>query len=222
MPDPIAQDYLSMVPSTRSAIVLGLLLVPSLAHAHNLTPSELTVTADFFALGTEHLWGGWDHLAFLAALLLPGGSASRLIQIVTGFTLSHSITLALAATGRLTVPGFVEPLIALTIVVVALEALSPRPRLGPPVDRRFEWALAFGLVHGTWGVPVNRILPALLGFNLGVETAQLVVIAAAYPLLVWLGTWEGRRRDTAVRVGAWVLAGWGGVWLVQRISGGLL
>ena len=200
-------------------------------HAHNVTPTELTVGTDFLFLGFGHLWVGWDHLAFLAALLLRGGTLLQLMQIVTGFTLSHSITLALAATGRLVVVGsWIEPLIALTIVVVAFEALQPPKRPWMERDFRFEWALGFGLLHGMAfggdllqaGIPPSRMVPALLGFNVGLEGAQILLVLLALPVLLWLGEHSSRLRGQLVRLGSSALAILGSVWFLERVSGGVL
>lgn len=151
--------------------------------------------------------------------------------MATAFTLSHSVTLALAATGRL-VPGgwWLEALIAFTIVVVAFESLQSRNPLVPETDLRFEWALCFGLIHGmafggavtASGVPPSRILPALAGFNFGLEAAQIAFIAAALPLLVWLEGRPLRFQDQAVRFGSSVLVVFGSVWFLERMTGGFL
>jgi hypothetical protein len=212
-----------------SVFILFVCVVP--LHAHNLTPSELTVGTDFLFLGFGHLWAGWDHLAFLAALLLRGGTLAQLVQIVTGFTISHSITLALAATGRLVVVGsWIEPLIALTIVVVAFEALQPPKRAWMERDFRFEWALGFGLLHGMAfggdllqaGIPPSRMVPALLGFNVGLEGAQILLVLLALPVLLWLGEHSSRLRGQLVRLGSSALAILGSVWFLERVSGGVL
>jgi hypothetical protein len=80
--------------------------------------------ARFLALGIEHIFTGYDHIAFLLGLLLLGGGLRPLVAVVSSFTLAHSVTLALAATGVLAPPArLVEPLIAVTIVVVAVENL---------------------------------------------------------------------------------------------------
>ena len=177
----------------------------------------------FLALGAEHILTGYDHLMFVAALLVGSRGLWRILGIVTAFTLAHSVTLCLAALGIAVIPAaIVEPAIAASIVWVALENLY-----APGADAR-RWAIGFlfGLVHGfgfasalsgieLTGWPFAR---ALIGFNLGVELGQAAVIAAAAPLLVRLGQ-EGRaaRLRQALSV---FLALAGGVWFVVRVTAG--
>jgi len=141
------------------------------------------VLASYFQLGVEHILGGWDHLAFLFALLVAARGLRSLVAVVTAFTAAHSITLALAALDLVRVPGrLVELAIALSIAYVAAEVLLVRR----PGARWIE-AFVFGLVHGLGFAGFLREslvleplkVTALLGFNLGVEAGQLAVVAAA-------------------------------------------
>ncbi len=154
-------------------------------------------------LGTEHIAGGYDHLLFLTMLLLPvpllvrrrGGSGARgglatgkrVAVVATSFTLGHSITLALVSFGVLHLPERpVETLVALSIAVAAVHSVRPLVSRGEALI-----AAGFGLVHG--GAFATTILElnlsrrdtmkAVLGFNLGIEAAQLLVIAAIVPVL---------------------------------------
>jgi hypothetical protein len=150
---------------------------------------------DYLGLGVEHIFTGYDHLAFLVGLLLVVSFSSlasglrHVLGVVTAFTLAHSITLIAAGLGwaRLE-PRVVEPAIALSIFYVAVEnLLVPRPR--------FRWLLtfAFGLVHGFGfasvlreiGLPARGLVLSLLCFNVGVELGQLTVVALVAPVL-WL------------------------------------
>ncbi len=141
-------------------------------------------------LGVEHILGGFDHLAFVLALLFLVGFNRRLLWTITAFTAAHSLTLALSALGWLvlrTPP--VEATIALSIMLVAGEALHRRQTW----SKRWPAAVAFlfGLVHGLGfagalkdiGLPDNHLAVALLTFNLGVEAGQLMVLALAFA--VW-------------------------------------
>jgi hypothetical protein len=139
----------------------------------------------FLALGFRHILGGWDHIAFLVALLLASRRLTSLLWVVTAFTLAHSVTLALAAlelvdVGRFS--GFVEALIALSIAYVAAETLVL------PREQRARWpeAFAFGLVHGLGFAGFlgdallaerSRLVP-LFAFNLGVEAGQVLIVCA--------------------------------------------
>jgi hydrogenase/urease accessory protein HupE len=156
------------------------------------TPAASRGVGSFFALGVEHILTGYDHLLFLLALLIGGGSVGSLVRIITAFTLAHSVTLTAAALDLIVLPGrLVECAIALSIVYVALENLFLRER---GMSKRWLVALAFGLVHGfgfsgvlkELGLPADGLAWSLLLFNLGVEAGQALVIAAAVPLLIGL------------------------------------
>ena len=156
-------------------------------------------TASFVRLGVEHILTGWDHLLFLLVLLLRGGGWLSLLRIVTAFTIAHSATLALAALDIMTLPDrFVEAVIALSIALVAGENLLFRSL----VVRRWLVSFCFGLVHGFGfssvlreiGLPTQGLVLSLLGFNVGVELGQALVVALALPALALLRQtrWEMR------------------------------
>jgi len=141
----------------------------------------------YTVLGIEHILSGYDHLMFVFALLFLVGFNRRLVWTITAFTAAHSVTLALAALGLLTLRSPpVEATIALSIVLVAGEALHQRQTLA----RRWPALVAFlfGLVHGLGfagalkeiGLPENYLSVALLTFNVGVEIGQLMTVAAAW------------------------------------------
>ena len=145
----------------------------------------------FVLLGIEHILTGYDHLLFLLALLLRGGSWLTLAKIVTAFTLAHSVTLALAALDIVVLPDrLVEAVIALSIAFVAAENIF----LKPVVSRRWLVSFCFGLVHGfgfssalrELDLPTHGLVLALFGFNVGVELGQGLVVAVALPLMALL------------------------------------
>jgi hydrogenase/urease accessory protein HupE len=149
--------------------------------------SMVEIANAYGVLGVEHILSGFDHLLFVLALLFLVGFNRRLVLTITAFTVAHSLTLALSALGWLTLrPPPVEATIALSIALVAAEALNGRQTLA----RRWPALVAFmfGLVHGLGfagalreiGLPQNHLPAALLTFNLGVEAGQLLVVAAAY------------------------------------------
>jgi hydrogenase/urease accessory protein HupE len=174
----------------------------------------------FFRLGVEHILTGYDHLLFLAALLLPGGRLLTLFKIVTAFTVAHSITLALAVLGIVTLPDrLVECAVALSIVWVALEnVLVPNAS-----SRRWIVSFLFGLVHGfgfastlaALDLPRHNLALALLGFNLGVEVGQALVVALLLPLLIWIRRWPWQPR--MVRAASLAVAAVGLAWFVERL-----
>lgn len=168
------------------------LMDPELAQARwtPASPGGGAGTISFFVLGWWHILLGWDHLAFLGALLLSARGFKPLLWVVTAFTLAHSITLALVVLDVVQVARFshhIESLIALSIAYVACDILLHLDRLR---SRAVE-SLLFGLVHGLGfaGFLQESLLaessrvPALLFFNLGVEAGQIVVVATVALLL---------------------------------------
>ena len=177
----------------------------------------------YAVLGVEHILGGFDHLLFVISLLFLVGFRRRLVWTISAFTAAHSITLALSALGWLVLrPPPVEATIALSIMLVAGEALHTRPTLA----RRWPAMVAFlfGLVHGLGfagalkeiGLPENHLLVALLTFNVGVELGQLMAVAAAG--LVFLAV---RRLPVLVPARVAALYGIGALaayWSIERIT----
>ena len=157
-------------------------------------------------LGVEHILGGIDHLLFVLGLLFLVGMRRRLVLTITAFTVAHSLTLALSALDLLTLRSPpVEAVIALSIMLVAAEALHDKPTL----SRRWPAlvALLFGLVHGLGfagalkeiGLPENHLAVALLTFNLGVEFGQLLVVGLAALLVLALRRWPPQDRVWVAR-----------------------
>jgi hypothetical protein len=154
--------------------------------------------ASFFWVGLEHILAGFDHVLFLLALILGGGSIKSLLGIVTAFTVAHSTTLGLAALNVVRPPEWlVEPLIAISIAYVAVENIVARRR----TVRRWLASFLFGLVHGfgfagallELGLPTDALVSSLLFFNLGVEAGQAMIVALLFPAIVWLSRWPWRR-----------------------------
>ncbi len=183
-------------------------------------PASGRTTGDFFLLGVGHILGGYDHLLFLLGLLLLGGSWSRLAAVVTAFTVAHSLTLALAALGLFRLPAEpVELLIALSIVWVGSEKLRQTAR-----DRRLPLSFGFGLVHGfafagllgRSGLEGGELAAPLLGFNLGVEAGQALVLVPVLVVLRLIAA--GRIRDTIERGLAWALVTAGVFWASERAA----
>jgi hydrogenase/urease accessory protein HupE len=178
----------------------------------------------FFALGVSHILGGYDHLLFLLAVLLVGGGIGRLAGIVTAFTVAHSVTLALAALGIFTLPPRpVEVMIAASIVYVAAENV-----IRDSADHRWLVTFVFGLIHGFGfagvlseaGLEPGRVVVPLLGFNLGVESGQLLVVLGVAAVLRAVMKRLGERRVRSTL--SWLVMGAGVVWLIERGVGPLL
>jgi hydrogenase/urease accessory protein HupE len=182
-----------------------------------LSPWELT--PKFFAAGVEHILTGYDHICFLLAVVLWATRAWPVVKIVTAFTLSHSITLTLAALQLVEVPGrLTEAAIALSIIYVALENFFTRK-----IDGRWRDTFFFGFVHGfgfasgliEMGVPQRAIVPALASFNLGVEAGQIGVVMIVVPLLVVIDRtfFHGVRNLRLVQICSTLIAAAGAWWL---------
>ena len=188
----------------------------------------VAVVRKFLPAGVHHILIGPDHLLFLIGLLLLGGTVGRLLLIVTGFTIAHSITLSLAALDLVRPPpGIIEPAIALSIVYVGVDNLLVRQGR----DVRPWIAFAFGLIHGfgfanvlrEMDLPSRALGWSLFSFNIGVEIGQLLVVVAAVAALAAV---QRRSATVARRVavaGSVAVIAAGGFWFVERVflSGGL-
>ena len=144
----------------------------------------------YIPVGFDHILPkGLDHILFVLGLFFLSTRMTPLLWQVSAFTLAHTVTLAMAVLGIVSVPGsIVEPLIAASIVYVAVENIVS--------DKLHRWRpfviFGFGLLHGLgfasvlgeFGLPDGQVVPALIGFNVGVELGQLTVIAIAF-ILVW-------------------------------------
>jgi hypothetical protein len=198
--------------------------------------SRLAQFGQYLVEGVFHIWIGFDHVLFLLSLLLPAvlvhesrrwtgvGSfrtaLTEVLWVVTAFTVAHSITLSIAALQIVELPSrLVESAIAASVVLAAAN------NLWPVVERR-RWLVAFGfgLIHGfgfasvltELGLPRDALVLSLLGFNVGVEVGQLVIVACFLPAAYLL------RNTTLYRKGVFV----GGsfltllvalVWLAERV-----
>ena len=193
--------------------------------------------AGFVSEGVRHIVGGWDHVLFLLCLLLPavmirtreswrpvqrmGHAVWPVAGIVTAFTLAHSITLTLAALKIVALsPGFIEPAIAATIVLAAIDNVRPIF-----FGQRGWVTFAFGLIHGfgfAGALAELELAPmqfawALLQFNVGLELGQLAVVV---PATVLLFAARGRPGYPvwAIRGGSVAAIAIGVLWLIERIG----
>jgi hypothetical protein len=241
------------------------------------TESGGTSLTGYLALGIEHILTGWDHLAFVLALLLLATRLGEVVTLVTSFTVAHSVTLALAVLGVLHPDGAaVEAVIGFSIALVAAEnswlssgrgrvvplvtvagllllaalafagigVLTPPALLGlalfsgchfgllrraqSPSRLRAAVAFAFGLVHGfgfagilaEMTLPTDRLVPALFGFNVGVELGQLGVVALAWPALWWLARASaGSAYRSVAELASAAICGLGLYWFLLRALG---
>lgn len=178
--------------------------------------------ARYIGVGFDHIVPkGLDHILFVLGLLFLAPRLGPLLWQVSAFTLAHTVTLALGALGWVSVPGsIVEPLIAASIVYVAVENIF--------TDGLSRWRpvliFGFGLLHGLgfasvlgeFGLPEAQFVPALIGFNVGVEVGQLAVIAVAFLLV---GLWFRNKPWYRARISipaSCIIALIGAYWVVER------
>ncbi len=173
---------------------------------------------DFVELGIEHIFTGYDHLAFLLALLLATTTLMSLAKVVTCFTLGHSVTLVLATLGVVALPPrLIESLIALSIAYVAIENF-----VGRTLVHRWMVTLVFGFVHGfgfsnvlrDMGLGRSRLAISLFSFNFGVEVGQLAFVAILFPLLLYIG--RTRWKEHVMSVASVGIMCLGFYWFVSR------
>lgn len=217
--------------------VISLAFEPG-SETHTLDLTESSTLRGFMGMlrmGAHHIWIGIDHILFLLALLLPAvmrreqrlwlpvpgfrPALIHVIKIVTVFTIAHTITLSLAALGQLSLSSrFVESVIALSIAVAALDILVPIFR------QRIWWIVfAFGLFHGFGfasilggiGIESKFLVHSLLGFNLGVEFGQIVIVCAIFPLL-YLARKQRWYAGVGMKAGAVVLIVVALYWFIER------
>lgn len=191
------------------------------------------VVSEYLVLGVEHILTGYDHLLFVACLLMLAGTFKRVLWIITGFTLAHSVTLALSALDLVSVA--VPPLeaaIALSIVFVAAELVRPARET---LTWRYPMLVSsgFGLLHGFGfaavlgeiGLPQTEVPLALLFFNLGVELGQLAFIGALVVILfvtksllqiVWARATEWGLQDFVKPTG-YVVGSLAAMWTIERV-----
>lgn len=179
---------------------------------------------DFLKMGIEHILTGYDHLLFLFSLLVVTRNFWPAIQIITFFTIAHSITLALAGLNVVDIPSsIVEPLIAVTIIYVGLENIFRGDKVS--TKQRCLLTFFFGLIHGFGFASVLRemgissidtgILVPLFSFNLGVELGQITVASLVLPLLWWVHRQENLGQKL-IPVGSILTCMAGGYWLFER------
>ena len=217
-------DYLKMairyLPANGDARAM---IITSRSGAVALNPSRVDTMIGFIKLGIAHILTGFDHLLFLLCLVIPLRGVRQILAIVTTFTVAHSITLIGSAFGITPAgawfPPFVEMMIALSIVYMALENI-----VGVDLRRRLVLTGMFGLVHGfgfSYGLQEQlqfaggHLLVSLFSFNVGIEIGQILVLCAMIPALALV-----RRYLLVGRVGTIILSaivahtGWH--WMSER------
>jgi hypothetical protein len=188
--------------------------------------SDAVVGAEYVKLGFTHIVPyGLDHVLFVLTLFLAGGVGTGwkpLLKQVTAFTLAHTVTLALTMFGVVRVPAeIVEPLIAVSILALAVENVLT----GRATSHRVGLVFLFGLLHGMGfagvltelGLPQSQFVPALVGFNLGVEAGQAAVLAAAFLAVGWFRS-KAWYRGAVVVPASVLIASVAGYWTAERVG----
>ncbi|MES2329866.1 MAG: HupE/UreJ family protein [Bacteroidota bacterium] len=200
--------------------------LPAMAHVavrelDNLSKADAAIV--YLVLGFKHILPlGFDHILFVLSLFLLSPKLKPIIWQSTAFTVAHSVTLCLAAYNVINPPTrIIEPLIALSILYVALENIySPRLKAS-----RIGIVFLFGLVHGLgfagalaeMGLPKNAYFTSLIMFNVGVELGQLTVILLAYFLLAKWFAGKPYYRSRVVIPLSIIIVLIAGFWTIQRI-----
>lgn len=184
------------------------------------------IAVQFLRLGITHILTGYDHILFLLSVVLLIRSLKKILILVTSFTVAHSVTLFLASFHIIQIsPHIVEPIIALTILYMALRNIMilRKPHMHVELSERWLSTFGFGLVHGLGfasalletDVPKIFFVPSLLIFNIGIEIGQLGILAMALPLLFKVDTLAYSRNiliAASVIVGSLAL-----LWFFQRL-----
>ncbi|MBW4708851.1 HupE/UreJ family protein [Roseobacter sp. YSTF-M11] len=176
----------------------------------------------YIPVGFDHILPkGLDHILFVLGLFFLSTRLRPLVWQISAFTLAHTVTLALGALGLVSInPAIVEPLIAASIVFVAVENIftSGLNPWRPVVIFLFGLlhGLGFASVLGEFGLPEGQFIPALIGFNIGVELGQLTVIAIAFALVGWFARQQWYRARIAIPASC-AIAAVGAYWFVERV-----
>jgi hypothetical protein len=195
-------------------------------------PSFASMLGNFVRLGAHHVFTGIDHVLFVIALLVAAARHGRdktlgqglksIVGVVTGFTLGHSVTLIAAGLEVVRLDSRItESVIALSIVVVGIENIVRKE-----VSWRAVTATLFGLVHGfgfasvlsETELPTRGAVGALLCFNVGIELAQLAIVAVVFPVLFACAKKDWYEKRVLVPISA-IVALLATVWFVKRASG---
>ena len=185
--------------------------------------SKTNTFFEYIIVGFEHIIPkGWDHIVFILGLFFFSSKLKPLVWQISAFTLAHTFTLALGSLGYIKIfPEIVEPLIALSIIFISVENIF--------IKKLSKWRpiviFIFGLLHGLgfasvlgeFGLPNGFFVPALIGFNVGVEFGQLTVVLLAF---VFLGYWFNKKdyyKSLIAKPISGVIGLIGIFWFIERV-----
>lgn len=215
-----------LIPAFGLMVISLLFITPLFAHTINYVlekaPTEHVIWF-YLKLGYTHILPqGFDHILFVVGLCLLSNKVKVILWQATAFTVAHSITLAMSMKNLIVAPSaVVEPIIALSILFVAIENLL----LTELKPWRILLVFAFGLVHGMGfasslneiGLPRNKFAISILSFNVGVELGQITVILAVFLLVIFpLGKTPGYRKKVVFPLSI-IIALIALYWTVQRV-----
>ena len=192
----------------------------AIASAHSESGGTVRLARDFFVLGLEHIYGGWDHILFVVALVFAVPRLWHVVALVSAFTLAHTITITLAVLRLVHLPSaFVEPMIAGSIVVAA--ALNFFPSTDGSLKPRLAVAFGFGLFHGLGfaghlveamhSFSTKALATAIAGFSAGVEVGHQTVVIPLLLVMFALRRWAVPSVPWAARLGSaavMIAGGW--------------
>ena len=195
------------------------------AYQFSETPSFESVITTYTELGIEHILRGTDHLLFVACLVLIAGFTRKLFWAISGFTLAHSITLALSSLDLIVLPiAPLEAVIALSIVFLAVE-IAKKQRHSLTYRYPVVVSASFGLLHGFGfaaglaeiGLPKSDLIAGLLFFNVGVEIGQLLFIAAMLLVLTLLNKIKNLPLLKLEKISSYIIGSIAMMWCIERV-----
>jgi hydrogenase/urease accessory protein HupE len=195
-----------------------------------LASSPMRLAWSFLVLGVGHILSGFDHLAFLAGLILAARRVRGLVVALTAFTVAHSVSLMMVVFGDVHAPAsIVEPLIAASVAWIGVENLLSDRRVATKAVGKSRWSIVFGfgLIHGFgfagtltdlgFGSSPAEVALALVSFNAGVEAGQLATAAVLLPV-VWMMRARPRLEARLLPACSVLIAIAGGWWLIERVA----
>lgn len=197
--------------------------------SETLLESEKTLpsTLGMFGTGVQHILSGLDHILFIVGLALLGGGFKSILKVLTAFTVAHSVTLFAASAGWVrTNPRLIEPLIALSIVALAIEGIRRfKQDEVPSIRPRIAIAFVFGLIHGfgfaggltDLGLQGAQLLKSIFYFSLGIEFGQCIILVPTALLLLALAKADKQRAKQIALSASVGLGMIGCFWFMERV-----
>ncbi len=192
-----------------------------------LLATKSKVAWSYWRMGVFHILDGIDHLLFLLAILLIVSSFGKLLKTITAFTIAHSVTLSLASLGVVHIPSApTEAVISLSIVFLATEIVRKRSGVSS-LTERYPWIITFifGLFHGLGfagalsaiGLPAHEVPLALLMFNVGVETGQILFLTVVLGILAVLRSIHIQQAQRSWRLMPYAIGSVASFWTIERM-----